>query len=102
MKRNGDPIFTNYGGRVWRKQSTRRFEDNSVVKSLVDEPAKVTVDGGVTSRRALGDMLAEKAAKMDGRNNRYGCIRDVDVIMETELRSRHRLHTRAKTDARHR
>ena len=47
----------------------------------------MVVDGGGSLRHALlGDMLAEKAA-----NNGwegliiYGCIRDVDVIMQTDL-----------------
>ena len=61
------------------------FEDNSLVKQLVNTPGKgrvIVVDGGGSLRRALlGDMLAEAAV-----NNGWsglvinGCIRDVQVI----------------------
>lgn len=88
-----DPIFNNYGGREsfgGEVVTVKCFEDNSVVKSLVDEPGKgkvMVVDGGGSLRAALlGDMLAEKAAKNGWEGIIvYGCIRDVDVIMETEL-----------------
>jgi regulator of ribonuclease activity A len=66
------------------------FEDNSVVKQLVGTPGDnrvIVVDAGGSLRRAcLGDMLAEQAA-----SNRwsglviYGCIRDVDQIMATDI-----------------
>jgi len=47
----------------------------------------MVVDGGGSLRNALlGDMLAEKAAKNGWEGIIiYGCIRDVDVIMETDL-----------------
>lgn len=61
------------------------FEDNSLVKQLVNTPGNgrvLVVDGGGSMRRALlGDMLAEAAV-----NNGWsglvinGCIRDVQVI----------------------
>lgn len=66
------------------------FEDNSLVKALVNTPGLdrvIVVDGGGSLRRALlGDMLAEAAV-----NNGWsglvinGCIRDVQVINTLEL-----------------
>ena len=60
------------------------------MKELVDTDGTgkvMVVDGGGSMRNALlGDMLAEKAAKNGWQGIViYGCIRDVDVIMETEL-----------------
>lgn len=88
-----EPMFNNYGaiesfgGEI---VTVKCFEDNSKVKELVDTNGVgkvMVVDGGGSLRHALlGDMLAEKAA-----NNGWegiiinGCIRDVDVIMETGL-----------------
>ena len=88
-----EPMFTNYGGREsfgGEIVTLKAFEDNSKVRELVatDGTGKVmVVDGGGSLRRAmLGDMLAEKAAKNGWEGIIiYGCIRDVDVIMETEL-----------------
>ena len=47
----------------------------------------LVVDGGGSLRHALlGDMLAEKAAKNGWEGLViYGCIRDVDVIAQTDL-----------------
>lgn len=83
-----DGIFRNYGGRsefFGQVVTIKCFEDNSVVKQLVDTPGAgkvILMDGGGSLRRAiLGDMLAEKAA-----NNGWsgliinGCIRDCDEI----------------------
>jgi regulator of ribonuclease activity A len=88
-----EPMFINYGG----KESfgglivtVKCHEDNSKVKELVDTDGTgkvMVVDGGGSLRHALlGDMLAEKAArnKWEGIIV-YGCIRDVDIIMKTEL-----------------
>lgn len=61
------------------------FEDNSLVKQLVNTPGNgrvIVVDGGASMRRALlGDMLAEAAVK-NGWSGLVinGCIRDVQVI----------------------
>ncbi|NMP31801.1 putative 4-hydroxy-4-methyl-2-oxoglutarate aldolase [Thalassotalea sp. M1531] len=61
------------------------FEDNSVVKALVNTPGNgrvIVVDGGGSMRRALlGDMLAE-AAVANGWAGLVinGCIRDVTTI----------------------
>lgn len=88
-----DPIFNNYGGRFsffGEAVTIKCFEDNSVVKKLVDEGGKgrvIVMDGGASLRRAiLGDMLAENAA-----NNSWaglvinGCIRDCDQIANTNI-----------------
>lgn len=88
-----EPIFSNYGGREsfgGEIITIKCFEDNSLVKENVDKPGKgkvMVVDGGGSTRNALlGDMLAEKAAKNGWEGIIvYGCIRDVDVIMETNL-----------------
>lgn len=88
-----EPMFTNYGGRTsfgGEIITVKCHEDNSLVKEHVGNPGDgrvMVVDGGGSLRCALlGDMLAEKAAE----NNWagliiYGCIRDVDEIMKTDL-----------------
>ena len=85
--------FNNYGGRKrfgGVAVTLKCFEDNSLVKALVDEPGHgrvIVVDGGGSLRRALlGDMLAEKASR-NGWSGLVinGAIRDVDEIGDTEL-----------------
>jgi len=88
-----EPIFTNYGGKkVFYGEilTVKCHEDNSLVKENVATPGEgkvMVVDGGGSMRRALlGDMLAEKAAEMGWAGIIvYGCIRDVDVIAQTDL-----------------
>lgn len=88
-----EPMFNNYGGREsfgGEIVTVKCFEDNSKVKELVDTDGKgkvMVVDGGASMRHALlGDMLAEKASKNGWEGIViYGCIRDVDVIMQTDL-----------------
>lgn len=88
-----EPMFNNYGGREsfgGEIVTIKCHEDNSLVKENVDKPGAgkvMVVDGGGSLRNALlGDMLAEKAAKNGWEGMViYGCIRDVDVIMETDL-----------------
>lgn len=88
-----EPMFNNYGGIEsfgGEIVTVKCFEDNSKVKELVATDGKgkvMVVDGGGSLRHALmGDMLAEKAAKNGWEGVIiYGCIRDVDVIMQTEL-----------------
>lgn len=88
-----EPMFSNFGGRDsfgGQIVTIKCFEDNSLVKDQVelDGTGKVlVVDGGGSLRRALlGDMLAEKAAKNGWEGIVvYGCIRDVDVIAQTDL-----------------
>jgi len=88
-----DLIFTNYGGKKafgGEVVTVKCFEDNSLVKQLVDTDGSgkvMVVDGGGSLRAALlGDMLAEKAV-----NNHwqgiiiYGCIRDIDIIKTLDL-----------------
>jgi regulator of ribonuclease activity A len=93
LVRVAKPLFTNYGA---RKQfygpvvTVKCFEDNSRVKELVATEGRgrvLVVDGGGSMRRALlGDMLAAQAS-----NNGwsgiiiYGCIRDIDEIMQTDI-----------------
>ncbi len=88
-----EPMMNNYGaidafgGEI---VTVKCFEDNSVVKEQVGLPGEgrvMVVDGGGSMRNALlGDMLAEKAAA-NGWSGLviYGCIRDVDVIGQTQL-----------------
>ena len=88
-----DPIFVNYGGRESFSGpvlTVKCFEDNSIVKQLVSTPGNgrvLVVDAGGSMRRAcLGDMLAEQAS-VNGWAGViiYGCIRDVDEIMVTDI-----------------
>ena len=88
-----DPIFSNFGGRERFSGplvTGKCFEDNSVVKELVGTPGEgrvLVVDAGGSMRRAcLGDMLAEQAS-VNGWAGLviYGCIRDVDEIMATDI-----------------
>ncbi len=88
-----DPLFANYGA---RKQfygplvTVKCFEDNSRVKELIATAGRgrvLVVDGGGSMRRALlGDRLAEQASR-NGWSGIiiYGCIRDVDQIMHTDI-----------------
>ncbi len=86
-------MFSNYGGRDrfgGEIVTVKCFEDNSCVKQLVETDGLgrvMVVDGGGSMRRAcLGDMLAEKAS-VNGWSGLiiYGCIRDVDEIMITDI-----------------
>jgi regulator of ribonuclease activity A len=88
-----DPIFSNFGGRERFSGplvTVKCFEDNSVVKELVGTPGEgrvLVVDAGGSMRRAcLGDMLAEQAS-VNGWAGLviYGCIRDVDEIIATDI-----------------
>jgi len=87
------PAFTNFGGRESFNGpvlTVKCFEDNSVVKEMVGTPGEgrvMVVDAGGSMRRAcLGDMLAEQAS-VNGWAGLiiYGCIRDVDEIMATDI-----------------
>lgn len=88
-----EPMFQNFGGIDafgGEIVTVKCFEDNSIVKEQVGLPGLgrvMVVDGGGSKRNALlGDMLAEKAAE-NGWSGLiiYGCIRDVDVIRQTQL-----------------
>ncbi|NRA25231.1 MAG: ribonuclease E activity regulator RraA, partial [Oleispira sp.] len=88
-----DPMFNNFGGKDnfgGQIVTVKCHEDNSKVKELVatNGTGKVmVVDGGGSLRHALlGDMLADKAVTNGWEGLViYGCIRDVDVIMQTDL-----------------
>ena len=88
-----DPIFTNFGGRKCFSGpalTVKCFEDNSVVKQLVGTAGQgrvMVVDAGGSMRRAcLGDMLAEQASVSGWAGIViYGCIRDVDEIIATDI-----------------
>lgn len=66
------------------------FEDNSVVKELVQQPGEgrvIVVDGGESRRRALlGDQLAAKAAT-NGWSGLViaGVVRDVEILETIDL-----------------
>jgi len=88
-----EPIFSNFGGRErfgGQVVTVKCFEDNSLVKELVGtqgEGRVLVVDAGGSMRRAcLGDMLAESASTNGWAGIIiYGCIRDVDEIMLTDI-----------------
>ena len=88
-----DPVFQDFGGKplfYGRAVTLSCYEDNSLVRDLVTRPGHgkvMVIDGGGSLRRALlGDMIAEKAAKNGWEGMViYGCIRDVDVIAQTDL-----------------
>jgi|TARA_B110000967_G_scaffold194180_1_gene222462 regulator of ribonuclease activity A len=88
-----EPMFSNFGGREsfgGQVVTVKCFEDNSRVKELVATPGNdrvMVVDAGGSMRTAcLGDMLAERASA-NGWSGIiiYGCIRDVDEIMATDI-----------------
>ncbi|WP_228141655.1 ribonuclease E activity regulator RraA [Marinobacter sp. X15-166B] len=88
-----EPGFRNYGGVSafgGEVVTVKCFEDNSVVRAQVGLPGKgrvLVVDGGGSRRAALlGDMLAAQAASNGWAGLIInGCIRDVDVIGQTQL-----------------
>jgi regulator of ribonuclease activity A len=86
-------MLSNFGGRVQfsgQIVTVKCFEDNSCVKALVATEGQgrvMVVDAGGSMRRAcLGDMLAEQAS-VSGWSGLiiYGCIRDLDEIMTTDI-----------------
>jgi regulator of ribonuclease activity A len=88
-----EPMFSNFGGRDsfgGQIVTLKCHEDNSLVKDQValDGKGKVlVVDGGGSLRCALlGDLLAEQAAKNGWEGLViYGCVRDVDMLAQTDL-----------------
>ncbi len=88
-----DPVFKDYGGKTaffGPAVTIKCFEDNSVVKALLDEPGYgrvIVMDGGGSLRRAiLGDMLAANAVKNGWAGLLInGCIRDCDEIAALPL-----------------
>ncbi|MFT7286099.1 MAG: regulator of ribonuclease activity A [Halieaceae bacterium] len=85
--------WRNFGARerFWGPAVTVKcFEDNSLVKALVQEPGAgrvIVVDGGGSQRRALlGDQLAAKAADNGWAGLLIaGAVRDVDILATTKL-----------------
>ncbi|QQN29291.1 ribonuclease E activity regulator RraA [Pseudomonas syringae group genomosp. 3] len=88
-----EPMLSNFGGCDsfgGQIVTLKCFEDNSLVKEQVELDGKgkvLVVDGGGSLRCALlGDMLAEKAAKHGWEGLViYGCVRDVDMLAQTDL-----------------
>jgi len=88
-----EPLFANFGARdAFGGQivTIKCFEDNSKVKEQLALPGKgkvLVVDGGGSLRCALlGDEVAAEAAKNGWEGVLiYGCVRDVDVLAETDL-----------------
>ncbi|MBP0946515.1 ribonuclease E activity regulator RraA [Pseudomonas alliivorans] len=88
-----EPMFSNFGGRDsfgGKIVTLKCFEDNSLVKKQIalDGKGKVlVVDGGGSLRCAmLGDMVAEQASKNGWEGVLiYGCVRDVDMLAQTDL-----------------
>lgn len=87
------PLLKNFGG-IYAFggpiSTVKCHEDNSLVKTALDEPGHgrvLVVDGGGSLRRALlGDLLAQKAVSNGWAGVIvYGCIRDVDVIATLAL-----------------
>ncbi len=88
-----EPMFRNFGGRTsfaGEITTIKCFEDNSLVARAVEENGEeriLVVDGGASLRCGLlGDNLALKAAE----NNWagiiiYGCVRDVDELVQINL-----------------
>ena len=91
-----------FGGPI---STVKCFEDNSLVKTALDEAGQgrvLVVDGGGSLRRALlGDMLAQKAVANGWAGVIvYGCIRDVDVIASLQLGVQAMAANPLKTDKR--
>ncbi len=87
------PMFHDYGGRrvfEGRVSTVKVFEDNSLVRSALEEPGEgrvLVVDGGGSMRCALlGDQLAELGHK-NGWSGVivYGCIRDSADIAKIDI-----------------
>lgn len=87
------PLFRDYGGKPMfhgRITTVKVFEDNSLVRSTLEEPGEgrvLVVDGGGSMRCALlGDNLAEL-----GRKNGwagvlvYGCVRDAADLARIDI-----------------
>jgi len=103
-----EPMFSNFGGRDsfgGQIVTIKCFEDNSLVKAQaeLDGRGKVlVVDGGGSLRCALlGDMIAAKAAQNGWEGLViYGCGRDVDVLVQTNVGVQARAAHPLKTDKR--
>lgn len=88
-----DPLFRDYGGApsfCGPAVTLKLFEDNSLVRSVLEEPGAgrvLVVDGGGSLRCALlGDQLGELGVK-NGWSGVivYGCVRDARRLGELAL-----------------
>ena len=88
-----EPLFGDFGGEMafgGRIATLKVFEDNSLVRQVLEEPGEgqvLVVDGGGSMRCAwLGDRLAE-LAEGNGWAGAviYGCIRDCAALAETGI-----------------
>lgn len=83
-----DPIFRDFGGQARFSgpiATVKCFEDNSLVKAVLNEPGAgrvLVVDAGGSLRCAmLGDMIAAGAVEQGWRGVlMFGCIRDAADI----------------------
>lgn len=88
-----EPMFHNFGGcEAFGGEicTVKCFEDNSFVKQRLGEPGEgrvLVVDGGASIRRALlGGDVATMAAKNGWAGVIiYGCVRDVEELIEIDL-----------------
>jgi regulator of ribonuclease activity A len=87
------PIFRDFGGKqafAGPAQTIKTFEDNSLVRTVLEEPGEgrvLIVDGGGSKRCALlGDQLAALGEK-NGWNGVivYGCVRDTAILATINL-----------------
>lgn len=87
------PLFRDFGKHTHFRgpiSTVKCFEDNSLVREALEEPGEgrvLVVDGGGSMRCALlGDMLARLGVENGWSGVLvYGCIRDSEVIAETEI-----------------
>lgn len=88
-----DPIFTDFGGALGfagPMSTVKCFEDNSLVRTALEEPGEgrvLVVDGGASDRCALlGDNLAQLAIDNEWSGILvYGCIRDSADISQMDV-----------------
>jgi len=88
-----EPMLHNFGGCEafgGEIATVKCFEDNSFVKQRLGEPGEgrvLVVDGGASIRRALmgGDVAAMAADNGWAGAIIYGCVRDVDELIETDI-----------------
>ena len=88
-----EPLFASFGGQAsfgGPIVTVKCFEDNSRVKELLATPGEgrvLVVDGGGSLRCALmGDLIGESAVAQGWAGVIiYGCVRDVDALVELPL-----------------
>ncbi len=88
-----DPLFHDFGGKplfYGRAVTLSCYEDNSLVRELVNRPGQgrvMVIDGGGSLRRALlGDQLAIKAAEQGWEGIViFGAVRDVGTLATLAL-----------------